>query len=336
MKAAICKEPKKPLVIEELPKPEISDEEVLIKVEYCGVCHSDIHIVDGDWASWVRYPTVPGHEVAGIVVEKGAKVKEIKEGDKVGVPWLYSSCEFCDYCVEGDENLCDKHEITGITKQGGYAEYIKVPYRFVTKIPDSLELYYAAPLFCAGITVYAGLIRSNIKPNELVVVQSLGGLGHLAVMYAKAMGAKVAVVSHTKEKEELARKLGADFFIFRDEKDPTKAILELGGADIIISTAFKSEAIQKMVGALNKRGRLMVLGAAQEDIKVSPMDLISKRIVITGSATGGRKLLRETLEFSASHNIKPMVEIFDFEKVNEALDRVRNSKVMFRAVLKIN
>ncbi len=335
MKVAVCKEPKKPLVFEEWDVPEINDDEVLIKVHYCGVCHSDLHIVDGDWDDWVSYPTVPGHEVAGIAVKVGRNVSWIKEGDPVGMPWIYSSCEVCDYCVDGDEPLCPNHEITGITKQGGYAEYMKAPGRFVTRIPENLDLAYSAPLFCAGVTVYSALKRLNIKPDELVAVQGIGGLGHLALQYAKAMGARVVAISHSSKKEKLARELGADYFIDTSKIDPAEELRKLGGADVILTTVFKAEAIQPLVEGLAPRGRLSVVGAAQEPIQVAPFDLITKRIVVTGSAVGGRKLLRETLRFSADFGIKPLIEVHPFEKVNEVLDRVRKGEVELRAVLKM-
>ena len=335
MKVAVCKEPKKPLVFEEWEVPDIGDDEVLIKVHYCGVCHSDVHIVDGDWADWVTYPTVPGHEVAGVAVKVGRNVTWIKEGDKVGMPWIYSSCEVCDYCVEGDEPLCPNHEITGITKQGGYAEYMKAPGRFVTKIPDDLDLAHSAPLFCAGVTVYSALKHLNVKPGETVVVHGIGGLGHLAVQYAKAMGARVVAVSHSSEKEEISRQIGADHFIDSSKADPAEEIKKLGGADVILTTVFRTEAIQPLLDGLAPRGRLSVVGAAQEPLHVAPFDLITKRIIVTGSAVGGRKLLRETLQFSADFGIKPMIEVYPFEKVNEVIDRVRSGKVKIRAVLKM-
>ncbi len=335
MKVAVCKEPKKPLVFEEWNMPEIGEEEVLIKVHYCGVCHSDLHIVDGDWADWVNYPTVPGHEVAGVAVKVGSKVDWIKEGDRVGMPWIYSSCEVCDYCVEGDEPLCPNHEITGITRQGGYAEYMKAPGRFVTKIPQALDLAHAAPLFCAGVTVYSALKHAGVKPDELVAVQGIGGLGHLAIQYAKAMGARVVALSHSPGKEELARKLGADHFISTAEKDPVEELKKLGGADVILTTVFDSKAIQPLLEGLAPRGRLSVVGAASEPIQVSPFDLITKRIVVTGSAVGGRKLLRETLQMAADFGIEPMIETYPFEQVNEALDALRKGKPKFRIVLKM-
>jgi propanol-preferring alcohol dehydrogenase len=335
MKVAVCYEPKKPLVIEERPVPEIGEEEVLIKVHYCGVCHSDLHIVDGDWADWVSYPTIPGHEVVGIAVKVGSKVKNVKEGDPVGVPWLYSSCEVCDYCVEGEEPLCPNHEITGITKQGGYAEYMVAHGRFVAKIPEKLDLAYAAPLFCAGLTVYSALRHMEVKPDDLVAVQGVGGLGHLAIQYAKAMGAKVVAISHSSNKKETALSLGADYFIDTSTSDPAEELKKLGGADIIISTVFDSKAIQPLISGLAPKGRLCVVGAASEPLLVSPFELLAKRLVITGSAIGGRKLLRETLEFSADLGIKPLVEIFPFEQVNEVLDRLRKGNINLRAVLKM-
>ncbi len=335
MRAAVCREPEKDLSVEEVDLPEISEEEVLIRVHCCGVCHSDVHIVDGDWKEWVSYPTIPGHEVAGTVVKTGGKVKSVKEGDRVGVPWIHSSCEVCDYCVEGDEPLCPEHRITGISVQGGYAEYIKVPERFATKIPDELDPLHAAPLFCAGVTVYAALRHVGVKPGELVAVQGLGGLGHLAVQYAKAMGARVAVLSHSPDKEKAAESLGADIFIDTSGSTGVEELKRAGGADVVLSTVFRSDLIQPLVSALSPRGRLTVVGAAPDPIQINPIDLIVRRLVITGSAVGGRKLLRETLRMAAEFGIKPVIEVFPLEEVNTALQRVREGSVRFRAVLKM-
>lgn len=335
MKVAVCYEPGKPLVIEERDIPKISDDEVLIRVEYCGVCHSDIHIVDGDWADRVEYPVVPGHEVVGIVVDKGRNVRNVELGERVGMPWIYSSCGVCDYCVEGEEQFCPEYKITGISVQGGYAEYMKAPGNFITKVPEGLKPEEAAPLFCAGLTVYSALRRVGLKPGEKVAVHSIGGLGHLAIQFAKAMGGFVVAISGSKDKEDFVKKFGADEFVYDDEDVPHR-LKNFGGMDVIITTSFVSHSIERLIKGLAPKGRLTFVGNAQEPIKVYPREILGKRLVITGSAVGNRKLLRETLKFAKEWNVKPMVEVFEFERVNEVLDVVRRGRAKFRAVLKIS
>ncbi len=334
MKVAVCYEPGKPLVIEEWEIPKINGDEVLIRVEHCGVCHSDIHIVDGDWADRVKYPVVPGHEVVGVVVDKGKNVKNVEIGERVGMPWVYSSCGVCDYCVEGEEQFCPEYKITGISVQGGYAEYMKAQGNFITKVPEGLKPEEAAPLFCAGLTVYSALRRVGLKAGERVAVHSIGGLGHLAIQFAKAMGGFVVAISSSKDKVELVKKLGADEFVYDDENAPQR-LKELGGMDVIITTSFISDSIERLIKGLAPRGRLTFVGNAQEPIKIYPREILGKRLVITGSAVGNRKLLRETLRFAKDWNIRPMVEVFEFERVNYALDIVRKGKARFRAVLKL-
>jgi alcohol dehydrogenase, propanol-preferring len=332
MKAAVCREPGKPLVFEDRPLPEIEEDEILIKVQHCGICHSDLHIVDAEWPG-LPYPLVPGHEVVGVVEKAGKRVIHFSEGDRVGMPWIYSACGHCEFCLEGDDPLCPHTEVTGITKQGGYAEYMKAPADYAVGVPDKLRSINAAPLFCAGLTVYAALVHAGIKPGDRVAVQGIGGLGHLAVQYAHAMGASVAAVGRTKDKADLARQLGADLHIASEEEDVVEALKAFGPPDILLTTIFNAAAIEALLPALNKRGRLSIVGAATEAIKVNPGDLIGKRISVTGSAVGSRKILKDMLWFSAERNILPMVEEVPFDQVNEGLDRLRRGEPRFRQVL---
>jgi len=335
MKAAVCKEPGKPLEFEDISLRKLEDDEVLIKVHYCGICHSDIHIIDGHWADRVKYPVIPGHEVVGIVVDKGKNVRNIEVGDRVGVPWVYSSCGICDYCLEGEEQFCPEYKITGISVPGGYAEYMISKGSFTTKIPKDLNMEEAAPLFCAGLTVYSALKRVNLRPGEKVAVHSIGGLGHLAIQYAKGMGAYVFAISSTKEKERLAKELGADVFVWEGD-DVVDILRSFGGMDVIITTSFISSSIEKLIKCLAPRGRLTFVGNAMEPIKIYPREILGKRLVITGSAVGNRKLLRETLEYAVKWNIRPKIEIHPFDKINEGLEKVRRGKANMRVVLDIS
>src|ERR1700757_970795 len=211
MKAAILHDFKKPLSIEEVERPHPEPDEVLIQVEACGACHSDLHVADGDWtqlAGIVKRPLILGHEIAGHVVEKGEAVLDLQVGDRVGVPWIHWSCGQCEFCVEGNENLCRRQKITGVTVDGGYAEFVKAPASHVLTIPDSLSSIQAAPFFCAGVTVYRALKRANISPGQRLAIFGIGGLGHMAVQFGRALGAEVLAIDISEEKLELGRSLG--------------------------------------------------------------------------------------------------------------------------------
>jgi propanol-preferring alcohol dehydrogenase len=211
MKGAVLREFKRPLAIEEVDQPQPGAGEILLRIEACGVCHSDLHVADGDWpqfAKIVKTPLILGHEVAGVVVEKDAAVEDLKVGDRVGVPWIYWTCGECEFCHEGNENLCRRQKITGVTVDGGYAEFVKVPASHAVRIPDNLSSIQAAPLFCAGVTVYRALKRSGILPGQLLAVFGIGGLGHLAVQFGQALRAEVVAVDISEEKLALARLLG--------------------------------------------------------------------------------------------------------------------------------
>ncbi len=332
MKAAVAYKHKAPLRIEERPTPAPGPGQVLIRVKAAGVCHSDLHIIDGDWED-VALPRVPGHEVAGYVEAVGPQVAHLKVGDRVGMPWNYSACGHCDACIEGEEGICAEHESTGVTVDGGYAEYLLAPADYATPIPVTIPYEEAAPLFCAGVTVYRGLKAASPKPGERVVVHGVGGLGHLAVQFARLAGAHVIALTRSAEKAKAALEIGAHETLLMDQGDPVLTLRELGGADIILSSVISQNEVGRLFPALADRGRFVLLGAAPGTITLDPFDLIPKRTSLIGSAVGNRKELREVLALAAQGRIRARVEMYPLEQVNEALDRVRQGKARFRAVL---
>lgn len=332
MKVAVCKKPGKPLVIEERPKPEIKEGEVLIKVEACGVCHSDVHIVDGDWAEMVTYPVIPGHEVVGTIEAIQEPSYNLKVGMRVGMPWIYDTCGVCQYCLEGEDDLCPDQKVTGITHPGGYAEYMVAPARYATVVPEELDPIEAAPLFCAGLTVYSAIKRMHLPPGSRLGVQGIGGLGHMAVQYGHALGYEVVAITRSMKKTEAIRALGAKEIISTDNPDNLKAYAQT--LDGILTTVFDTSLMELVLPLLKPRGVFSIVGAGSQPLKISPLDLITRRIMVTGSAVGGRKLLREALAFSAKHQLLPKVETYPLEKVNEALAKVREGKANLRVVLR--
>src|ERR1039457_2304916 len=240
MKAAVLREFKKPLAIEEVGQPQPGSDEILIRIEACGVCHSDVHVADGDWSQFakiVKTPLIPGHEIAGVVVEKGGAVHDLKIGDRVGVPWIYWTCGECEFCREGNENLCSRQKITGVTVDGGYAEFVKASATHALKIPDGLSALEAAPLFCAGLTVYRALKGAGIVPGQRLAVFGIGGLGHLAVQFGRAFGAEVTAIDISEEKLELARTFGAADALNAATTDVVKQLRRKGGVHVSLVTS---------------------------------------------------------------------------------------------------
>jgi len=333
MKTAVVKKPNTPLVIEERPIPEPKAGEVLIKVRACGVCHSDLEVRLGHF-SIATYPMVPGHEVAGVVDKVGPGVTWPKVGDRVGMAWLFSACGHCDLCVQGKDILCPEMTITGVNRDGGYQEYMIAPALYVDPIPDALGDAEAGPLMCAGLTVFNGMRQGGFQPGNKVAVIGLGGLGHLAVLYAKAMGGRVAVISNTADKEAEARELGAEYFINTGSKMAADALREWdGGADIILATAPSTEAATAAVPGLAKDGTLVVLGVGPGSITAAPLDLIFGRRSLMGSPSGSRQDARATLKFSAANKIVPRITRISLEEANQALDQMEQGKLRDRAVI---
>lgn len=333
MKAAQVQEKGGDFKIVELDKPNPAKKQVLVKIEACGICHSDAFVKDGTFPG-IQYPRVPGHEVVGIIEEVGDEVDMWKKGQRVGIGWHGGHCFECDPCRRGDFINCQNAQVSGISYDGGYAEYMVAPQEAIAAVPDELSSVEAAPLLCAGITVFNALRNSGIKPGDLVAVQGIGGLGHLAVQYAVKMGMRTVAISHSDNKKELAEKLGAQHFINTNNEDPAKALQKLGGARLILATAPVSSAITAVVDGLGIDGKVLMVAATGEPVEASPMQLLMGRKSLSGWPSGTAKDSEDTLHFSALTGTVPMIEEFPLDKVNEAYDRMINNEARFRIVLK--
>ncbi len=301
-------------------------------MQACGICHSDAIVKDGSFPG-IEYPRVPGHEIVGIVEKVGANVTKWKVNQRVGVGWHGGHCFECEQCRRGDFVLCERGKVCGISYDGGYAEYMVAPHEAVASIPEDLSSAEAAPLLCAGITVFNSLRNSGVKPGSLVAVQGIGGLGHLAVQYAKKMGFLTVAISGTNSKRDLALELGADEFLNEQDHNVVEELQKMGGADIIMATAPNSDAISSLINGLASNGKIMVLAATMDPIKVAPMQLIMGRKSISGWPSGTAKDSEDTLQFSARTNTVPMIETYPLEKAEEAYEQMITNKARFRVVL---
>ena len=335
MKAVVVKAPNTPVVIEDRPIPQPKAGEVLIKVHVCGVCHSDLGLLHGEF-TFAGYPRVPGHEVAGVVDKVGEGVTWPKVGDRVGMPWLYSACGHCDQCVRGADILCPSAQITGVTVDGGYQEYMIAPALYVAPIPDGLSFADAGPLMCAGLTVFNGMRQAGVQPGHKVAVIGLGGLGHLGVLYARAMGCRVAVISNSPDKQDEAKELGAEYFVNTRARKAGEALREWdGGADIIVATAPSTQAASEAIPGLAPDGTLILVGVGPGNITVGPPDLIFTRHRVMGSPSGGRSDMRATLNFSVHNKVLPRIAKFPLDDAGKVLELMESGKVRGRAVLMI-
>ena len=334
MKAAIVSEFKQPLIIDDVDTPEIGSDEVLIKVEACGVCHSDLHIAEGDWTHLkrlIKTPLIPGHEVVGRVVEKGDAVTNLEKGDRVGVAWLHWSCGECELCKEGRQNLCSKQQITRASVDGGYAEYLKAKASHATKVPEALDSYEAAPLFCAGVTVYRAIKNAGVQPGQRVAIFGIGGLGHLAVQIAKAFGAEVIAVDIADDKLEFARELGADHTLNGSTVDVVKQLRTMGGAHVSVVTSAAKAAYDQAFYATRSSGTLMVVGMPADDLTFPA--IMMREVKIMSSATGTREDLREVLELAAEGKVRCRIETSSIERINEIFEQMRRAQITGRVVL---
>ena len=318
------------IIERDIPKPEAK--QVLIKVEACGICHSDALVKEGHFPG-IDYPRIPGHEVVGIIEEVGADVKMWKKGQRVGVGWHGGHCFECEPCRRGDFISCKKAKICGISYDGGYAEYMTAPQEAVAIIPEELSSSEAAPLLCAGITVYNGMRNSGIRAGDTVAVQGIGGLGHLAIQFANKMGMRVVAISTSDDKKDLAKELGAHQFIATNDQDSAEELQKLGGADLIVATAPYSDAISSVVDGLAIDGQMLLIAATGEPVKVSPMQLLMGRKSLKGWPSGIAPDSEDTLRFSAMNGTVPMIEEFKLDDVKEAYDKMINNKARFRVVL---
>jgi propanol-preferring alcohol dehydrogenase len=337
MKAAVVNDFKQKLEIKEVEKPKLEYGEVLVKIEACGVCHTDLHAAHGDWPVKPKLPLIPGHEGVGIVVEVAEGVKSIKVGDRVGIPWLYSACGECEYCLSGQETLCPDQLNGGYSVDGGYAEYCKAPADYVARIPENLDPVEVAPILCAGVTTYKALKVSNAKPGEWVAIYGIGGLGHIALQYAKAMGLNVVAVDISDEKIELAKNLGADIAINGLKEDPVETIhKKVGGVQAAISVAVTKKAFEQAYQSVKRGGTLVVVGLPNADLPVPIFNTVLNGVTIKGSIVGTRKDMQEALDFAARGKVRPIVETAPLDSINEVFERMEKGQINGRIVLTMN
>ncbi len=332
MKTAQIPKPGAGFQIVEREAPEPGAGHVRIKVQACGVCHSDVLTVDGSWPG-IQYPRAPGHEVAGIIDEVGAGVSEWKKGQRVGVGWHGGQDNTCRECRRGDFRNCRNLKIPGISYDGGYQQYMVAPVEALVPIPETLSDTEAAPLLCAGITTYNALRHSGAMPGDLVAIQGIGGLGHLGIQFANKFGYKVAAVGRGSESAALAKKLGASVYIDSNSTNAVQALQKLGGAQVILATAPSSKAMSELFDGLGPNGKLMVIGVTFDPIQVTPAQLISGSRTIQGWAAGTPADSEDTLRFAELSGVRPMIETYPLEKAAEAYARMLSGKAQFRVVL---
>jgi D-arabinose 1-dehydrogenase-like Zn-dependent alcohol dehydrogenase len=318
------------IVEREIPKPGAG--QVRIKVQACGVCHSDVLTKDGAWPG-IQYPRVPGHEVAGVIDELGAGVSAWKTGQRVGVGWHGGHDGTCRECRRGDFRNCQNLKIPGISYDGGYQQYMVASVEALAAIPDTLSDTEAAPLLCAGITTYNALRHSGAFPGDLVAVQGIGGLGHLGIQFASKFGYNVAAIGRGSENAALAKQLGANVYIDSTSTNAAEALQQLGGARVILATAPSSKAMSEVIDGLGPNGTLLVVGAAFDPIEVTPVQLITGARAIQGWAAGTPADSEDTLRFAELSGVRPMIETYPLEKAGEAYARMMSGRAQFRVVL---
>ena len=336
MKAAVVHAYGQPLVIEEVAVPEVPAGRILVKIEASGVCHTDLHAADGDWPVKPPLPFIPGHEGVGYVAKVGAGVTWVKEGDRVGVPWLHTACGHCEHCISGWETLCDSQQMTGYSVNGGYAEYVLADPAYVGKLPDSLEFAPAAPVLCAGVTVYKGLKVLDCKPGDWVVISGIGGLGHMAVQYAKAMGFHVIAVDVADDKLALARSLGADEVINAASSDPVQLVQsQIRGAHGALVTAVSRPAFSQELGMLHKRGTMSLVGLPPGSFDLPIFDVVLNAKTVRGSIVGTRKDLQESLEFAGEGKVAAHYSMDKLDNINAIFSRMKAGGIDGRIVVTV-
>jgi alcohol dehydrogenase, propanol-preferring len=334
MKAAVVEDFRTPLVVRDVPKPTAGTGEIVVRIETSGLCHTDIHAAHGDWPVKPTPPFIPGHEGIGIVKEVGAGVSTVALGDRVAIPWLGYACGACDYCVSGWETLCLEQKNTGYSVDGGFAEYVRASGRYVVKVPTGVEPVDAAPLTCAGVTTYKAVKVAGTRPSDLVAVFGVGGLGHLALQYARIAGGRVVAVDLHEEKLALAKELGAEFMLNAEQEDPSEAIQRLGGADQAIALAVSPKAFEQAYRSLRRGGTLVLVALpAENTIQLPIFETVINGITVVGSIVGTRVDLREVFELHAAGLTKVVTEVRPLASVNEAIDDVEAGRVPARIVL---
>src|ERR1700689_4277947 len=335
MHAAVVEHFGKPLTLKEVDVPSPKADQILVKTEACGVCHTDLHAAHGDWPVKPTLPFIPGNEAIGLVAAVGSGVTGVKEGDRVGVPWLYSACGHCEFCLTGWETVCAQAQFGGYTKNGGFAEFVLADPNYVAHIPAGLAAADAAPLICAGITTYKGIKETTAKPGDWIAISGIGGLGHLAVQYAKAMGLLVCAIDVDDGKLSHASRLGADFVINAKTEDPTAAVKKAtsGGAHGVLITAPSLIAFKQGVGMTRKRGTCVLVGLPPGEFPVPLFDVVANCITIRGSFVGTRGDMAEALAFAAEGKGKADIELQPLSSINTIFGRLEHGDVPSRVVL---
>jgi alcohol dehydrogenase, propanol-preferring len=336
MKAAVVREFGRPLVIEDAPIPAPGPGQIQVRIQASGVCHTDLHAAAGDWPVKPRLPFIPGHEGVGFVSGVGAGVKHVKEGDRVGVPWLYTACGHCTHCLGGWETLCESQQNTGYSVNGGFAEYVVADPAFVGHLPKAIGFNAIAPVLCAGVTVYKGLKVTDTKPGDWVVISGVGGLGHMAVQYAKAMGLNVAAVDIDDAKLDLARRLGASVTVnAKTVADPAAQIKREtgGGAQGVLVTAVSPIAFRQALGMVSRGGTVVLNGLPPGDFPLSIFDMVLNGVTVRGSIVGTRLDLQEALDFAADGKVEATIGMARLDDINDVLTRMEKGQIEGRVVL---
>ncbi|KXV34054.1 alcohol dehydrogenase [Gluconobacter thailandicus] len=334
MLAAVVREFGKPLSVERLPIPEIRPNQILVKVDTCGVCHTDLHAAEGDWPAKPNPPFIPGHEGIGHIVAVGSQVNHVKVGDVVGVPWLYSACGHCEHCLGGWETLCKDQDDTGYTVNGCFAEYVVADPNYVAHLPSNIDALQAAPVLCAGLTVYKGLKMTEARPGQWMAISGVGGLGQMAVQYAVAMGMNVVAVDIDEDKLATAKKLGAALTVNAKDKDPAAFIQqEVGGAHGALVTAVGRTAFSQAMGYARRGGTIVLNGLPPGDFPVSIFDMVMNGTTIRGSIVGTRLDMIEAMDFFARGKVKSVVTADKIENINTIFDNLKNGRLQGRTVL---
>ncbi|MBN9547925.1 MAG: alcohol dehydrogenase AdhP [Alphaproteobacteria bacterium] len=334
MKAAVVREFGKPLVIEEVPVPTPGAGQILVKIAATGVCHTDLHAAEGDWPVKPKPPFIPGHEGVGHVVAVGSGVRHVKEGDRVGVPWLYTACGHCRHCLGGWETLCEEQQNTGYSVNGSFAEYVLADPNYVGHLPDNVSFTDIAPILCAGVTVYKGLKVTDTKPGDWMVISGIGGLGHLAVQYAKAMGLNVIAVDIDDAKLDLAKSLGAALAVNARQNDPSAFVKkEVGGAQGVLVTAVSPKAFEQALGMVGRGGTVSLNGLPPGDFPLSIFDTVLNGVTVRGSIVGTRLDLQEALDFARDGKVKATIATEQLENINDIFSRMHKGDIQGRIVI---
>ncbi|SBR46576.1 MULTISPECIES: alcohol dehydrogenase AdhP [unclassified Halomonas] len=334
MRAAVVRKFGQPLVIEEVDVPRPKQGEVLMQVAASGVCHTDLHAAHGDWPVKPSPPFIPGHEGVGHIVAVGEGVSHVKEGDRIGVPWLYSACGYCEHCLGGWETLCESQQNTGYSVNGGFADYTLADAGYVGRLPDAVDFIEIAPVLCAGVTVYKGLKMTDTRPGQWVVISGIGGLGHMAVQYAKAMGLNVAAVDIDDGKLALAERLGATVTVNAMKTDPAAYLKKtIGGAHGALVTAVSPKAFDQAQNMLRRGGTLVLNGLPPGDFPLPIFSTVLNGITIRGSIVGTRSDLQEALDFAAEGKVKATVATDTLDNINDVFQRMIDGKIEGRIVL---